>query len=192
MMDRHESRGPRPNDMVVLREMPAGLLDDLPTEDQRAIAEIIGKPVRLNNYDGDGRAELVFTDRDGIIHFIFVKPDMLSPAYTIQAIKDWRENEYKAGRPSELADFYHAHSIDICVDCGGQGTRVIGVRWRDDEGMERSEVGPVATLVQIHTLDDRKCWLTDVRKWDYLYAPCRSCQGSGKLSKSSKSDHVVE
>ena len=104
-------------------------------------------------------------------------------AYTIQAIKDWREKEHEAGRPSGLDDFYRAHNIDICIACSGAGTRVIGVRWRDEHGVERTEEGPVASLVQRHNLDEPKHWLTDARKWDYLYAPCLSCKGSGKLSE---------
>jgi hypothetical protein len=76
MMITHE-RKPRSKDMVMLREMPTGLLDNLPTGDRRAISEIIGKPVRLNDYDNDGRAELEFIDRHGVIHFIFVRPEIL-------------------------------------------------------------------------------------------------------------------
>jgi hypothetical protein len=106
--------------------------------------------------------------------------------FTIRQVKEWREKEQNAGRRSGLEDFYRAHNI--CVECSGEGTRVIGVRWRDDDGLERSEVGPVASLVQRRNLDDPKRWLDDVRKWDYLYAPCLSCGGSGKLSKPFESD----
>lgn len=116
---------------------------------------------------------------------------MTRHGYTIQAIRDWREKEYKAGRPSGLADFYRAHDIDICVECSGTCTCVIGVRWRDENAVERSEVGPVASLVQRHSLDEPKHWLTDVRKWDYLYAPCLSCKGSGKLNNPSESEPAV-
>ena len=70
-------RKPAPGDAVVLRDVPRGLLDDLPMEDQRAICEIVGKPVRLNEYDEDGRAELEFTDSEGVIHFIYVSPDVI-------------------------------------------------------------------------------------------------------------------
>jgi hypothetical protein len=66
-----------PGDIVVLKEVPRGLLDGLPIADQRAISEIAGRPVRLNEYDSEGRAELEFTDREGVIHFIYVSPDAI-------------------------------------------------------------------------------------------------------------------
>jgi hypothetical protein len=75
-MNSREKR-PRPGDKVVLTELPPGLLDDLPIEDQVAISDVIGKPIRLNEYDEDGRAELEFKDRNGEIHFIYVDPDFL-------------------------------------------------------------------------------------------------------------------
>jgi hypothetical protein len=65
-------------DSVILTELPAGLLENLPNEDQAAIAEILGKPVRLLGYK-DGRAELEFTDKHGIIHFLYVNPSYIQP-----------------------------------------------------------------------------------------------------------------
>jgi hypothetical protein len=70
-------RKPMPGDLVVLTDVPPGLLDGLPEEDQKAIREVVGKPVRLNEYREDGRAELEFTDDGGGIHFIYVSPDVL-------------------------------------------------------------------------------------------------------------------
>ena len=72
-----ERKRPRPGDTVVLAEVPLGLLDGLPIEEQRAISEMVGKAVRLNEYDELGRAELEFTDRDGQIHFLYVSPDLI-------------------------------------------------------------------------------------------------------------------
>ena len=69
---------PKPGDTVVLIQIPLGLLDGLPIEDQEAIAEAVGKPIRLNEYDENGRAELEFRDRNGVIHFIYVKPDLIA------------------------------------------------------------------------------------------------------------------
>ena len=69
-----------PGEMVMLREVPNGLLDDLPMEDQHAISDIVGKPIRLNEYDPAGRAELEFTDSKGVVHFIYVSPDVISIA----------------------------------------------------------------------------------------------------------------
>jgi hypothetical protein len=62
---------------VILEGLPPGFIDDLPDEDQRAISAVIGKPVTLNRYERDGRAELEFTDDEGIIHFIFVHPKFI-------------------------------------------------------------------------------------------------------------------
>jgi hypothetical protein len=71
---------PKPGDAVVLTEVPPGLLDDLPRADQQAISEAVGKPIALNEYDDNGRAELQFTDNRGVIHFIYVEPDFIRPA----------------------------------------------------------------------------------------------------------------
>ena len=73
----NSQKKPKPGDTVVLTKIPAGLLGDLPTEDQRAISEMVGKPVRLIEYDAAGRAELEFTDRDGGIHFVYVSPNII-------------------------------------------------------------------------------------------------------------------
>jgi hypothetical protein len=69
----HNER-PAPGDTVVLTAIPPALLDGLPLEDQQAISEAVGKPVGLNAYDDDGRAELRFADRQGTIHFVYVNP----------------------------------------------------------------------------------------------------------------------
>jgi hypothetical protein len=71
------TRKPIPGETVTLREIPPGLLTGLPEEDQQAISEIVGKPVRLNEYDNMGRAELQFTDSAGVIHFIYVNPEFI-------------------------------------------------------------------------------------------------------------------
>ena len=65
---------PNPGDTVVLMQVPAGLLNDLPSEDQEAIRDAVGKPIKLNDYDEAGRAELEFKDRDGILHYMYVQP----------------------------------------------------------------------------------------------------------------------
>jgi len=66
-------RKPKPGEMVILTGLPAGFLDDLPTEDQLAISKVVGKRVRLEGYDADGRAELMFRDAEGILHTIWVR-----------------------------------------------------------------------------------------------------------------------
>jgi len=71
---------PRPGDTVLLEIVPPGMLDGLPAEDRRAINEAVGKPIKLNEYDDAGRAELEFKDRDGVTHFIYVRPEFITSA----------------------------------------------------------------------------------------------------------------
>ena len=75
-----QNKKPKPGDTVVLFEVPAGLLDDLPPEDQRAINGIVGKPILLREYDEAGRAELAFKDSAGTFHYIYVDPAFISLA----------------------------------------------------------------------------------------------------------------
>lgn len=58
---------------VILTGLPPRFLDDLPIEDQEAIRAVIGKALVLNEYDEDGRAELEFRDKNGVVHFIYVE-----------------------------------------------------------------------------------------------------------------------
>ena len=76
-MAHSQDEKPKPRDKVILTGLPVGFLADLPTEDQRAISAVIGKPIALNEYDEDGRAELEFTDGNGNIHFIYVSSDFI-------------------------------------------------------------------------------------------------------------------
>jgi hypothetical protein len=69
----------KPGSSVILTKLPPGLLRGLPTEDQRAIREIVGTPVLLESYDEDGRAVLVFIDSDEVSHSIFVDPKFVEP-----------------------------------------------------------------------------------------------------------------
>jgi len=134
---------------------------------------------------GDGHVVSLFDGRI-LRHLAF--PDAVEPCPPMpeaeglgrhglgfEQVKWWRERESKAGRPSSLDDFYRANRI--CVACRGLGKRVIGVRWRDKDGVEQSEVGPVADLIGRHGLDSPKNWLSDAYKWDYLYETCESCKG---------------
>jgi hypothetical protein len=71
---RPRKKKPKPGQKVVLKALPPGFIDDLPEEDQRAISAVIGKPIVLNKYERDGRAELEFTDSEDAIHLIYVDP----------------------------------------------------------------------------------------------------------------------
>jgi hypothetical protein len=74
-----EAKKPNAGDVVVLVRLPPGLLNDLPQEDQTAIASSVGKPVLLVGYDEDGRAELTFAEaaRRGHHHTIWVEPSFI-------------------------------------------------------------------------------------------------------------------
>lgn len=65
---------PRSKRKVILAGLPAGFIDNLPPEDQRALLEAVGKPAMLNGYDEDGRAELEFVDGEVEFHTIWVDP----------------------------------------------------------------------------------------------------------------------
>jgi hypothetical protein len=62
----------KPGQKVILKGLPPGFIDDLPESDQTALLDAVGKTVALNLYDQDGRAELEFTDKEDVIHFIYV------------------------------------------------------------------------------------------------------------------------
>ena len=71
-------RNPSAGQKVVLIKLPPGLIDNLPAEDQKAISEVVGKPVLLNAYGEDGRAELEWWDyREDVGHFIYVDPTFI-------------------------------------------------------------------------------------------------------------------
>jgi hypothetical protein len=70
----------RAGERVVLVAIPAGLLDGLPDDDQRAITAIVGKPVKFCGYDEIGRAELEFDNPlDDSTHTIWVAPEFIQP-----------------------------------------------------------------------------------------------------------------
>jgi hypothetical protein len=88
MFTAHMTNGPdkkpKPGDLTVLTRIPPGMMNDLPAEDQKAISEIVGKPILLREYDEVGRAELEFSDSDGTVHFICVAPEFIREAAEIE------------------------------------------------------------------------------------------------------------
>ena len=64
---------------VVLTALPAGFVDDLPEEDQRAISAVVGTAILLVGFDDIGRAELQFQEQDGTYHTIFVAREFIQP-----------------------------------------------------------------------------------------------------------------
>jgi hypothetical protein len=79
-MESADNARSKPGDKVVLIALPPGMLNDLPTEDQKAITEVVGKPILLTGYDEDGRAELEFQDESADTHFIYVSPEFIRKA----------------------------------------------------------------------------------------------------------------
>jgi hypothetical protein len=76
---KRQERRPKPGQKVILKALPPGFLDDLPDEDQRAISAMVGKPIMLNKYDRDGRAELEFADPhiENSFHTMWVDPKFI-------------------------------------------------------------------------------------------------------------------
>ena len=79
-MAKPKSVKPKPGDMVLLTEVPPGMLDDLPSEDQQAITAVVGKPILLTKYEEDGRPELEFQDRNEDYHLLYVSPEFIRKA----------------------------------------------------------------------------------------------------------------
>jgi hypothetical protein len=77
---KNPAKKPGPGDLVILLEALPGLLEGLPSADQKAIAEVVGKPILFVRYDETGRAELEFTDGHGEIHSIYVSPETIKAA----------------------------------------------------------------------------------------------------------------
>ncbi len=67
----------KPRRKAILTELPQGFLDDLPEEDQKAILDIVGKPIRFVGFDDFGQAELEFREANGTLHFIYVAPKFI-------------------------------------------------------------------------------------------------------------------
>jgi hypothetical protein len=78
MKNRKNIEDRNPGDLVRLKLLPPELLNDLPLEDRKAIVKASAAPMRLVEYDEVGRAGLEFTDDKGMIHIIYVNPDVLT------------------------------------------------------------------------------------------------------------------
>ena len=67
----------KPGNKAVLVKAARGFIDDLPDEAQKAISEIVGKPITFNGHDELGQAELEFRERNGTFHTIWVRPEFV-------------------------------------------------------------------------------------------------------------------
>lgn len=110
-------------------------------------------------------------------------PSSLLHGFSIDDVKQWRATEDGAGRPTGLEDFYRAHGL--CVHCRANGQLLIGIHWKDAQGVEQNDSlgtdeAPVtiSDLLRIHQLDkNQSCW-------NYLWENCEICGGSGKVNDS--------
>lgn len=79
---------------------------------------------------------------------------------SVHQIRQWREGELAAGRPSSLEDFYREHGL--CPNCRGEGVKMIG--WSKptdlDEALAAEDLG----------VEDLP-----------LYDRCSRCDGSGSI-----------
>jgi hypothetical protein len=63
---------------MILKGVPADLIDGLDPEDRQIILEQVGKPVKfIEIRDVDGRAEVEFVDRHGKLNWIWVETKWL-------------------------------------------------------------------------------------------------------------------
>jgi len=99
--------------------------------------------------------------------------------FSIQAVKEWRAQEFDAGRPSGLEDFYRAHGL--CLDCRANGSRLLGCQWIDDKGKKhRRMLRPGLGVADIAAR-----YIKAGQKWNYWLERCSSCGGSGKANFST-------
>lgn len=64
-------------DHIRIIEIPEGLPEGLPEEDQVAIYAQVGKVLVVQGFEMDGSAELEFVDDAGHIHTIWINPNYL-------------------------------------------------------------------------------------------------------------------
>lgn len=64
-------------DFVILLNAPDELLSNLPTEDQMAIKDQVGKTIPVQDFGENGDVELEFESEDETIHFIWINPSHL-------------------------------------------------------------------------------------------------------------------
>jgi hypothetical protein len=107
-------------------------------------------------------------------------PALLNHGYSIQHVKRWRTEQENAGKPSSFDDFLLAHQL--CVHCRAIGKFISGILWQDSSGIEHTiellEPGVPETIASLHQRE-----LKHGLRWDYTYAPCEVCGGTGKRPK---------
>ncbi len=105
---------------MVLTSASHGLLNRLPKQDKKAISEMVGKSVSLLGYDEGGRAELEFTDADGVIHFVSLSPKSIRETHR----KIVSSAVQLKGPPPKIAA-----QIKSMLKTGGSAEHAKGVQW---------------------------------------------------------------
>lgn len=84
------------------------------------------------------------------------------PQYTLHEIKRWREDQFDAGLPCGLEDYFAAHSI--CAECSGYGVKMIG--WSPPMDSSERQAAENEGMTELP-----------------VYAACPVCGGSGESSR---------
>src|SRR5205085_803708 len=111
----------------------------------------------------------------------FASEGLTKHGYAIQQVKTWRAEQMELGRPSSFEDFFVVHGL--CLDCFGYGEIISGVYWIDADGIRHEieifEPGNPETIGSLH-----QRILKYAARWNYTYATCETCAGTGN-SKTS-------
>jgi hypothetical protein len=62
---------------VAIRKIPQELISGLPNEDQAAILACLDRIFSISDFDAYGHVEIEFTDAEGVLHTIWIRPDCL-------------------------------------------------------------------------------------------------------------------
>jgi uncharacterized damage-inducible protein DinB len=143
---------------VLLTGLPAGFLDDLPTEDQRAISAMVGKPIVLRGYEQNGRAELEF-EEPSTSHVIFLNPKFIRPT------RDRAPGTISQGQLARaLLEVYAANDAMNQLVLAQLDPRA----WRAKLPGSRSSEGRSIAAIFAHLHNCRLVWL----KWSAPHLKC--------------------
>jgi hypothetical protein len=67
----------RRGDEVTVKRIPESLVRGLPNGDQRAINSCVGQSFKISGFNGQGEAEIEFTDASNEFHTIWIETSCL-------------------------------------------------------------------------------------------------------------------
>jgi hypothetical protein len=67
----------RRGDEVTIKRIPESLVRGLPNSDQRAINSCVGQSFKISGFNGQGEAEIEFTDASNEFHTIWIETSCL-------------------------------------------------------------------------------------------------------------------